>query len=128
MTPNVLIVYSQVSTNGLISFRNEFNSFRATPFSSDFTEFLNPLIAPLWTDFDPFRSGSIYYRMTNNSLVLERIRNILTEESDTLVDYTPSLAFIVTWDRIPLFVNLTVIVSFLCSDCLVGFIYYSERL
>ncbi len=98
-------IYYQVSTNGLISFRNEYSSRRSSPFSSRFIEFLNPLIAPLWTGFDTSRSGSIYYRTTNDNLVLERIRNVLTEHN------APSLAFIVTWDRIPLFYDPSSIVS-----------------
>ncbi len=106
-----LYYYFQVSTNGLISFRNECSSFSSSPFSSYSPGFFRPLIAPLWTDFDPSRSGFIYYRTTNDSLVLERICNVLFEKNDTFVDYAPSLAFIVTWDKIPLFHDESLIVS-----------------
>ncbi len=108
LCPEIHFIYSQVSTNGLISFQNEFSY---SPYSNYSDPFLPPLISPLWTDFNASISGSIYYRTTNNSLVLERIRNVLTEQNSTFVDYAPSLAFIVTWDRIPLSYDPSSIVS-----------------
>ena len=102
----------QVSTNGLISFRNSFSSFRSKSFSESFTDFNDPIIAPFWTNLVPEDSvGSIYYRTTNDSVILDRLVNITTGFNPNFSNYQPSLAIIVTWENISLSIERSIQVS-----------------
>ena len=93
-----------MNSNGVVSFGIEgFRDFhaKAFPFQSP------PLIAPFWDDFDPFFSGAIHYRQTNDSDLLELFCNytlLLKEGEDTeLNEYHPTHLFIATWDQVPPF-------------------------
>ena len=87
----------QVNTNGDISFRSPFNSFIPRPFPSAFP----PLIAPYWADFDSRRGGTISYRQTSNSTLLQRVRSQLQESFPSAGNFTPTDLFIATWDQVP---------------------------
>ena len=66
-------------------------------FSREFTEFTHSIIAPFWADFDSRRQGSIYYRVTRDSVILQQT----VSDIDTMYsNYTPSQAFIATWEDI----------------------------
>ena len=92
----------QVSTNGLISFINEFSSYIPEPLSNFFPF---PIIAPLWMDLNPVDAGLVYYRTTMNASILERVVEMITDINSNYSDYRPSLAVIVTWDDVPLISN-----------------------
>ena len=94
-----LYVYLQVSSNGLISAREPFDDYMSREFTRQFT-FSNPIIAPLWEDFDSTEQGSIYYRATNDSFVLEQIVELIANSSSDYVGYKPKQAFIATWEDI----------------------------
>ena len=83
----------QISTNGVISFRSKFDSFNPVPFPSS----LEPLIAPLWADFDFRELGSIYYRVTQDPRILTKFSNIVSEKNPN-INYHPTLCVIMTWD------------------------------
>jgi len=87
----------QVNTNGDISFRSPFTSFTPRPFPLAFL----PLIALYWTDFDSRRGGTISYRQTSNSTLLQRVRSQIQESFPSAGNFTPTDLFIATWDQVP---------------------------
>lgn len=96
----------QVSTNGLISFQNSFISNSPGKFSTSFPEFYIPIIAPLWTNLYNFRVESdIFYRSTNDAVILNRIADMVTNINSNFSTYQPTLAVIVTWSMITTFTS-----------------------
>ena len=99
----------QVSSNGLISFRAGYSSFRPREFTREFDFFQFPIIAPLWADFDTRTSGSIFYRVTDDPQILQKIISAVTEINSIYSSYSPQLAFVATWERITPFSDSQVI-------------------
>ncbi len=93
----------QVSTNGLLSFRSAFSSFEVESFTPSFSSFLDPIVAPAWIDLNPRASGSVFYRSTDDPLILNRIVGMITSIDSNFSSYQPTLAFIATWENVPLF-------------------------
>ena len=79
-----------------MSFDGPFNmadSCRFLPCSTDV-----PIIAPIWIDLDFRRFGLLYYRVSQDSATLERVRDMIVQQNPaTLSAYQPTLAVIVTW-------------------------------
>ena len=59
-----------------------------------------PLIAPLWDDVSITRFGNIFYRVTSNVTLLQRARDQLQELFPSSGNFTPTILFIATWDRV----------------------------
>ena len=91
-----------MSTKGLISFRNPFSSNDPETFTQSFTQFDDPIIAPLWGDFFNFEgSGSnMFSRVTNSQETLEMVATQLRTVNQNFTDYNPTLAVIVTWELV----------------------------
>ena len=91
-----------MSTIGLISFRNPFNSFSPGPFTQSFVQFDDPIIAPLWGDFVNLEwlGSNVFSRVTNSQETLEMVATQLRTVNQDFTDYNPTLAVIVTWDRL----------------------------
>ncbi len=85
-----------MSTNGLLSFNEEFSSPIVMPFSGSSAPLL-PLIAPLWSDFNFRETGTLYYRVTNDSNILNGIRRKISILNSDFTSYQPTQAVIVTW-------------------------------
>lgn len=90
-----------MSFNGIISFHNSFTSITPQNFS-DLNRIVDPVIVPLWADFDMNSSGPINYRYTENATTLDRISNMMQGVNPNLGDYEPALAVIVTWNSMQL--------------------------
>ena len=89
----------QAAIDGLLSFRRQFVSSDALPFDSNFTAFLDPIIAPFWADHNRFvSSGSVRYRRTADISILRNVTEILAARNPELQSYQPLLAFIATWN------------------------------
>ena len=88
-------IFLQVSTIGLISLRNPFNWFFGEQFD-------DPIIAPLWGDFVNLEQlgSNVFSRVTNSQETLEMVATQLRTVNQDFTDYNPTLAVIVTWDRI----------------------------
>ena len=82
----------KVSTNGLVSFENEFTSHLVTAFPRTVSPFV-PIVAPFWADFNFRKAGSIYYRATSDNFTL----NLLSDIILYFKGYSPTLSVIVTW-------------------------------
>ena len=86
----------QVNTNGILSFRSQFTSF----FPQRFPFFGSPLIAPFWDDVNINRFGNIFYRQTSDVTLLQRARDQIQELFSSFDNFTPTVLFIATWDRV----------------------------
>ena len=79
-----------------MSFDGPFNMEDACPFLPCSTDV--PVIAPIWIDLDFRRFGLLYYRVSQDSATLERVRDMIVQQNPaTLSAYQPTLAVIVTW-------------------------------
>ena len=87
---------SQVNANGVISFRREFHEFVTSPFPLDSADIL---IAPFWADIDITDSGQIFYRFSNDLMLLSRFQSDINDGSG----FSPVSLFIATWDRVAAF-------------------------
>lgn len=103
-----------MSTNGLISFRNPFRSFNPQNFSTSFSAFLDPIIAPFWADLDTRIFGAILYRSTNDPVILNRTMEMITDINSNFSSYQPTLVVIVTWNMVPRSAVMGSMVQFTC--------------
>ena len=56
-----------------------------------------PLIAPFWADYSFRESGTIYYRVVNDSATLSYVAHKIANASVAFRGYKPTSAVIVTW-------------------------------
>ena len=56
-----------------------------------------PLIAPFWADYSFRESGTIYYRVVNDSATLNDVAQKIANASVAFRGYTPTSAVVVTW-------------------------------
>ena len=85
-----------MNTNGILSLQDRFTDFSPDPFPIDGL----PLVAPFWDDVNIQEGGTIYYRQTTNSLLLEDFHNELVAISPSLQSFHPTWLFIATWFRV----------------------------
>ena len=62
------------------------------------------LLAVLWMDLDTTQkgSGSIYYRVTDNRLLLDEVDSRIHKEFETKMDFKTKELLVVTWDKVQL--------------------------
>ena len=87
-----------MNTNGVLSFGSPYSDFgeEAFPIVSP------PLIAPFLHNISTINGGNVYYELTSDH---DFIAGIVAgapqlDPDDNLPDYTPTLLFIATWDRV----------------------------
>ena len=83
----------QVNRNGVLSFQTQFYELRPQSFP------LNgfSLIAPFWYGV---HIGNIFFRQTSNATLLQKARDQLQELFPSSGNFTPTILFIATWDRV----------------------------
>ncbi|KAF6207786.1 hypothetical protein GE061_016234 [Apolygus lucorum] len=92
-----------VSTNGLVTFLTPLESFINVQFPLNI-----PAIAPLYANADTSRKGSVYYRESDAEEDLMKSLTTLRRLFPNLShDYQPVGVFIVTWNDIGMFGDLT---------------------
>jgi hypothetical protein len=82
----------QVSSNGVLTFGNILLAHDPTILPRQ--TMAVPIFAPLWKDFE---AGSVFYRWTNDSETLDRVREMITDVNPGLSSYQPTVTIIVTW-------------------------------
>ena len=89
--------FYQVGSNGIISFTRSFNSHapRPLPLSEN-----QRIIAPFWADADLRGIGEVYYRQTDNSILLARATNEIKAAFLMFQNVNVTSLFIVTWDSV----------------------------
>ena len=89
---------SQIGSNGIVAFEQRFTgSPRVFPFPD------LSLIAPFWDVVDIERFGDVFYRITSNVTLLQRAHVQLQELFPSSGNFTPTILFIATWDRVAQF-------------------------
>ena len=90
-----------MNTNGVLSFQGPFTEFSPLPFPLTSTIANGALIAPYWDDVDITRFGDIFYRLTTDSTLLQRVRDqIEVANFGSVASFSPTLLFIATWDSV----------------------------
>ena len=57
-------------------------------------------LAPIWMDLDFLNYGLLYYRVSQDSATLERVRDMIVQQNPTTLSaYQPTLAVIATWSE-----------------------------
>ena len=84
-----------MNNNGDLSFNNSFSSYTPQPFPIS-----TPLIAPFWTDLYTEYFGSLWYRLTTDSDIIQRIREEVASAFPELTSYSATEVLIATWDHV----------------------------
>lgn len=69
-----------------------------------------PLIAPFWEDFNFRDTGTIFYRVTTDSSMLDTLAEVVARESTLYANFRPTLAIFVTWFQSKLLQTDTVVI------------------
>lgn len=89
----------QVHSFGVLSFRSPsaLTSPQAFPlrFRSDI------LVAPFWEFVDIRLGGSTFFRLSDDEVLLSQVGSMIMSTYDS--EFSPSLLFIATWDRVERF-------------------------
>ncbi len=91
----------QVGLNGVLSLRAPITSLpkpHPFPLYNRLT-----LIAPLWTDVDAIAEGTVSYRQTQNTTLLQQAALQIRENFGRKLearDFSPKLLFLVTWSSV----------------------------
>jgi len=71
-------------------------------------------IAPYWADVDIRETGEIYYRQTNNPVLLARATNEIRTAFPMSQNVNITNLFIVTWDAVGYYLRHTDKVRYVC--------------
>lgn len=114
----IIVLLSQIATNGIISFGNEFPHFSATlfPNANDPTVFNSYVAAPYWADIDNRNLGEIWYethragQSSTSDTLLERVSNLVRSEQNVF-PYQGTWMVVATWNGSVPFAGLGTVVS-----------------
>ncbi|CAH2318172.1 alpha-tectorin-like [Pelobates cultripes] len=92
-----------VNNNGVVSFGVPVSTYtpNAFPLADG-----SPFVAPYWGDVDNEKSGTVYYRETTGSALLQRINEEMAKYFPNL-HYKATWAFVATWDDVPYYQSLS---------------------
>ena len=91
-------LYTQVNTNGLISFVSEATFDPPQPFPPNND---SALIAPFWSEVDTRGTGNVFYRQTTNDTeLLSKAAYEIQEAFAEFHEFAPTMLFIATWDGV----------------------------
>ena len=90
----------QVNNNGLISFQTAVSQFTpdSFPLSGDLE-----LIALYWADVDTRGTGTVWYRETDEPLLLDRAASDIQAAFISQGSFAPTFLIIATWDHVGYF-------------------------
>ncbi|KAF5302810.1 hypothetical protein FQA39_LY01990 [Lamprigera yunnana] len=84
-----------VNSNGLLSFQTDIPAFFNVEFPLDYS-----VIAPLYSNIDISKTGTISYYETSSPELLARATRNIRQSFSYSQNFTPSSLFIVTWTRV----------------------------
>ena len=85
----------QLNNNGDISFNHPFEEFVPEPFPIS-----TPLIAPFWSDLFTEYYGAVWYRVTADDKIIQRVRDEVSNAFPELKTFLATKVFIATWDHV----------------------------
>ena len=83
----------QVTTEGVISFRDPISDYNSRPFPLSSSEIL---IAPFWDISSIQFFGQVLFRLSSNQTLLNEVGSTIHDD-----DFTPKKLLIATWNGIP---------------------------
>ncbi|XP_069107045.1 protein mesh-like [Argopecten irradians] len=86
-----------VNTNGAISFLGTLSQFTPEPFPLRNSR---RIIAPFWADVDTRHGGTVWYRETTDSSILQRATDEVRLYYPSLNSFRADWVFIATWDNV----------------------------
>ena len=89
------VQFFQVSSTGLLSFRQSFTHSMSILFPLE----AKILIAPFWSDVDTSFAGLVSYRFSMDQSLLDAVQVYINESLNA--PFSPAFLFIATWDRVP---------------------------
>ncbi|KAG0718545.1 Nidogen-1 [Chionoecetes opilio] len=84
-----------INSNGFVSFLTEIPNFFNVQFPLEY-----PIIAPFYSDVDARKAGTIWYRETSDTGTMSRSKTEVQQYFSSAADFSPTSAFIVTWDGV----------------------------
>ena len=113
------MTFVQVSTKGILSFGQPITS-APQPLS----DVSGPIIAPFWSDVDTRGRGTVYYRISNDQMLLDRVAaNIQATFPDSFSGFYPTSVLVVTWDDVGYYSNGSDLVSSWSNDLVYRRVY-----
>ena len=91
----------QVSSNGLLSFRQPFTNPEPIPFPLTNEILIAPFWSDIGSDIDISLAGQVSYRFSMDPSLLDAFQVHINESLD--VYFSPAFLFIATWDSVPQF-------------------------
>ena len=95
-----IVHFIQVNTNGVLSFRQPFDTSTPQPFPLAGDEIL---LAPFWDGHDILQGGRILYRFSTEPSLLSRVGERVGDAFE--LTFAPNLLFVVTWDDVAQFIS-----------------------
>lgn len=93
-----VILFLQVNTNGVLSFRSPFFDFSPDPFPLFDNDVL---IAPFWDDINVNQGGQILFRLSEDQSLLNAVGSTINAAFNS--GFSPGLLVIATWVAVPEF-------------------------
>ncbi len=96
----VIFLLIQISTSGLISFRNPFTSEDVDPFPLS-----QSIIAPFWANLNvnPLFGGAIFYNVVENGSLLTTFNNEVIRFNSEFQGFRAKFAVTITWHNVALY-------------------------
>lgn len=85
-----------MNNNGLLSFDVELGNSSVLNLT---IATMGPFLAPFWADINNEVSGEVYYRLSNNSELLNLTRNYISSYFPD-VSFSPKWVLVATWDKV----------------------------
>ncbi|XP_041370957.1 sushi domain-containing protein 2-like [Gigantopelta aegis] len=86
-----------VNNNGVISFLKELKTYKPEDFP---LQNETPIVAPFWADVDVTIGGTVYYRESEDPVILAKATNEITQYFHSLRRFKAAWVFIATWDNV----------------------------
>ena len=96
----IILLVFQIGSNGIISLTNSFNNHNPTALPLSGNNRNVRFITPYWADVDLRGVGEVYYRQTDNSILLARATNEIKTAFPTSQNVNVTSLFIITWDSV----------------------------
>lgn len=97
---NVNFIFpTQINTNGILTFINEFPEFLNIPFPIEY-----PSISPFYSNIDTTDAdgtSKISYYQTSDSNLLTRASNVIRDAFSNSKNFNAKALFVVTWNNVP---------------------------
>ena len=111
----------QVSSSGIITFQSRHRLYFTSVFRFSSSFFFDaPVIAPLWSIYNS--GGEIFFRTSNDSALIDRMVEVITNSNSNYSSYRPKLVIVGTWNQTPILLSGGILPSEGSNVSLLGYI------